>query len=429
MLTIWGRRQRFCDRHGRREFLRIGAFGGAFSLAQLCSLSAGTAGASSLKRCSRKAAILVYLPGGPSHLDTYDLKPEAPPEIRGEFSAIKTTVPGIQICELLPRQAALMHKLAVIRSVTGAADEHSDAQVMSGWTEMQNRNIGRPSLGAVISKLRASDVPGLPPFVSLRGLSKGLEPGSLGVAHRAFTPSGPGMANLKLPSAVTLERLEDRRALLARFDRFRGSLDVAHVTGGLDALTARAIEVLTSGAVRKALDLGLEEPRVRDRYGKATQFLTARRLVEAGVGCVTLATGGWDTHGNNFRTLRRQLPELDVAVSALVEDLYQRGLDKEVVLVMWGEFGRTPKINAAAGRDHWPNVMSCLIVGGGLKMGQVIGSTSSRGEYAKDRPYHVQNVLATICHALGIDPTMTFENAAGRPVSLLEDHRRVEELV
>jgi uncharacterized protein (DUF1501 family) len=194
-------------------------------------------------------------------------------------------------------------------------------------------------------------------------------------------------------------------------------------------LTARAFDVITSGAVRKALDFNQEDPRIRDRYGKATQFLTALRLVEAGVGCVTLATGGWDTHGNNFRTLRRQLPELDAAVSSLVEDLYQRGLDKDVVLVMWGEFGRTPKINATAGRDHWPKVMSCLMVGGGLKMGQVIGSTSARGEYAKDRAYHVQNVLATVYHALGIDPTMTFENASGRPVSLLEDHRRVEELV
>src|SRR5262249_39586262 len=253
MLTIWGRRQRFCDRHSRREFLCVGAFGGAFSLAQLYGWRTGTAGASSVKRSSRKAAILIYLPGGPSHLDTYDLKPEAPPEIRGEFNAIKTTVPEIQVCELLPRHAVLMHKMAVIRSVTGAADEHSDAKVMSGWTEMQNQNIGRPSLGAVISKLRASDARGLPPFVSLRGLSKGLEPGSLGVAHRAFTPFGPGMANLKLPSAVTLERLEDRKTLLAGFDRLQGSLEATGAARGFDALTARAFDVITSGAVRKAL--------------------------------------------------------------------------------------------------------------------------------------------------------------------------------
>jgi uncharacterized protein (DUF1501 family) len=237
------------------------------------------------------------------------------------------------------------------------------------------------------------------------------------------------MANLKLPSSVTLERLEDRKALLAGFDRLQESLDATGAARDLDALTTRAFDVITSGAVRKALDFNQEAPRIRGRYGRATQFLTALRLVEAGVGCVTLATGGWDTHGNNFRTLRRQLPELDAAVSALVEDLYERGLDKDVVVVMWGEFGRTPRINAAAGRDHWPNVMSCLIAGGGLKMGQVIGSTSSRGEHARDQPYHVQNVLATVYHALGIDSTMTFENASGRPVALLDDHRRVDELV
>jgi uncharacterized protein (DUF1501 family) len=237
------------------------------------------------------------------------------------------------------------------------------------------------------------------------------------------------MANFKLPPSVTLERLEDRKALLAEFDRMRQGVDASGTTAGLDAFTARAFEVVTSGAVRKALDLGEEAPRVRQRYGKATPFLTARRLVEAGVGCVTLAMGGWDTHANNFRTLRRQLPEMDAAVSALIEDLCERGLDKDVVVVMWGEFGRTPRINANAGRDHWPSVMSCLVAGGGLKVGQAVGRSSSRGEYARDRPYHVQNVLATIYHALGIDPMMAFKDASGRPVHLLDDNRRVEELV
>jgi hypothetical protein len=380
-------------------------------------------------RPPRKAAILIYLPGGPSQLDTYDPKPAAPLEYRGEFAAIPTRVPGIAVCELFPKQAALMDQLAVVRSVTGAADEHSDAQVMSGWTEGQNRNAGRPALGAALSKLRGAAVPGMPPFVSLRGLTKGLEPGFLGVAHRAFTPFGPGMANLQLPPSVTLERLEDRKALLKGFDRLRHDVDASGTAAGLDALTARAFEVVTSGAVRKALDVEAEDPRVRDRYGKATAFLTARRLVEAGVGCVTLAVGGWDTHGNNFRTLRRQLPEVDAAVATLVEDLRRRGLDKDVVVVMWGEFGRTPRINRAAGRDHWPAVMSCLVAGGGLQMGQAVGSSSARGEYAKDRPVHVQNVLATVYHALGIDPALTFNDASGRPVPLLEDPRPVEELV
>jgi hypothetical protein len=428
MLTIWGRRRRFCDGQSRREFLRVGALGGALSLAGLLRLTGGTARGSA-PRPPRKAAILVYLPGGPSHLDTYDLKPGAPAEYRGEFAPIRTRVPGVEVCELFPKQAALMDRLAVIRSVTGAADEHSDSQIMSGWAEAQNRTAARPSLGAVVSRLRPPDSPGLPPFVSLRGLSKGLEPGFLGVAHRAFTPFGPGMANLTLPPSVTLERLEDRKALLAGFDRMRRDADASGTAAGMDALTARAFEVVTSGAVRKALDLDGEDPRVRDRYGRATQFLTARRLVEAGVGCVTLGVGGWDTHGNNFRTLRRQLPETDAAVSALVEDLHLRGLDEDVVVVMWGEFGRTPRINAAAGRDHWPAVMSCLIAGGGLRTGQAIGSSDSRGESAKERPYHVQNVLATVYHALGIDPSATFNDGSGRPVALLDDPRRVGELV
>jgi uncharacterized protein (DUF1501 family) len=209
----------------------------------------------------------------------------------------------------------------------------------------------------------------------------------------------------------------------------RRDIDASGTAAGLDALTARALEVVTSGAVRKALDLSGEDRRVRERYGKATGFLTARRLVEAGVGCVTLASGGWDTHGKSFRTFRRILPETDAAVSALVEDLCERGLDRDVVLVMWGEFGRTPRVNAAAGRDHWPSVMSCLIAGGGLKMGQAIGSTSARGEVAKDQPYHVQNILATVYRALGIDPSTALKDTSGRPVPLLEHHRGVKELL
>jgi hypothetical protein len=429
MLTIWGRRQRFCDRFSRRAFLRIGAFGGALCLADLLRPTPIAAAGPESTPVARRAAILIYLPGGPSHLDTYDLKPDAPIEYRGEFAPIRTSVPGVHICELLQRQASLMGRLAVVRSVTGAAEEHSDAQIMSGWTEAQNRNAGRPSLGAVVSGLRGSDLPGMPPFVSLRGLSRGLEPGSLGVTHRAFTPFGPGMDNLELPLSVTLERLEDRRALLAQFDRLRGDVDATRAGARLDPLTARALDVVTSGAARNALDIDQEDARVRHRYGRATPFLTARRLVEAGVGCVTLAIGAWDTHANNFRSLRRLLPEVDAAVSTLIEDLHQRGLDRDVVVVMWGEFGRTPRINAAAGRDHWPSVMSCLIAGGGLRMGQAIGSTGARGEEARERPYHVQNILATVYRTLGIDPTMTFQNATGRPLSLLDDHRPITELV
>ncbi len=426
MLTIWGAKRQFCDGISRRDFMRIGAFGATLTLADMLRANAHAARSKSL---GHKAAIMIYLPGGPTHMDTYDLKPNAPKEYRGEFNPIKTSVAGIEICELMPKQAAIMDKLAIIRSVSGAVEEHSDAQTFSGWSEQQNRNVGRPSLGAVLSKLRSGDAVDVPQFVSLRGLSRGLEPGYLGVAHRAFQPNGPGMANLKLPSSVSFDRLEDRKTLLSSFDQMRRDVDASGTMIGLDSFTSKAFDIVTSGTIRKALDLDQEDPKVRDRYGKATQFLTARRLVEAGVGCVTLAIGGWDTHGDNFRTMRRQLPDVDQAVSALVEDLYARGLDQDVVVVMWGEFGRTPRINGGAGRDHWPTVMSCLLSGGGLRMGQVVGASSARGEYPKDRPCSVQSILATIYRALGIDPSMTFASGNGRPIHLLDERNPVAELL
>jgi uncharacterized protein (DUF1501 family) len=433
MLTFWGERRKLCDGQTRRDFLRIGAFGGMLTLADLLrgqSPGAYASGSPSNAAGSpKKAAIMIYLPGGPTHMDTYDLKPDAPVEFRGELKPINTNVPGIGICELMPRQAAMMDKLAIIRSVSGAVEEHSDAQVMSGWSENQNRNVGRPALGAVMSKLRASASPDIPPFVSLRGMSIGLEPGYLGKAHRAFTPEGQGMANLRLHASVDKDQLEDRKALLAVIDKMRTDIDHTGTMAGVDSFTQRAFDIVTSGAIRKALDISQEDPRVRDRYGKGTQFLLARRLVEAGVGCVTLQIGSWDTHDQNFRAMRNMLPDVDQAVSALVEDLYRRGLDKDVALVMWGEFGRTPKVNGNAGRDHWPQVMSCLLAGGGMKMGQVIGSTNSRGEYAKDRPVTVQNIIATLYHQLGIDPAMTFNNDSGRPIHLLDDRQVVRELV
>ena len=198
---------------------------------------------------------------------------------------------------------------------------------------------------------------------------------------------------------------------------------------GLDSFTTRAFDMVASGAVRNALDLAKEDAKMRERYKGVEQFLTARRLIEAGVGCVTLAIGGWDTHGNNFVTLKRQLPQVDRGVSNLIQDLHDRGLANDVVTVMWGEFGRTPKINNNAGRDHWPNVMSAMIAGGGLKMGQAIGSSSARGEYPKDRPYTVSQVLSTIYQAIGIDPAWTFPNGSGRPMHILDDRQTVKELL
>jgi hypothetical protein len=378
---------------------------------------------------SGKAAIMIYLPGGPSHMDMYDLKPEAPAEYRGEFKPIATNVAGVRICEHFPLQARIWDKLAVIRSVV-SVDEHSDSLVMTGYPSAQNVTAHHPSFGAVLSKLRERGRNDLPPFVSLRGMSEGTEPGYLGVAHRPFTPDGPGLENLHLPGGVDGKRLDDRKSLLASFDAVRRDIDASGTMKGLDAFAVRAFDMVASGAVRKALDLSGEDPRVRDRYKDAEHFLLARRLVEAGVGCVTLAIGGWDTHSSNFKTLRTQLPQVDRGVANLIEDLHDRGLDKDVVTVMWGEFGRTPRINGNdGGRDHWGPVMSALVAGGGLKMGQAIGTTNSRGEYPKDRPYTASQVLSTLYQAMGIDPAQTFPNGNGRPMYILDDREPVAELV
>jgi hypothetical protein len=424
MLTFWGAGQHFCDGLNRRNFLKIGAFGAGLTLAEMLRLRAATTPGTS---GSGKSAIMIYLPGGPSHLDMYDLKPAAPKEFRGEFKPIATNVPGVQICEYFPRQAQMWDKLAVVRSLT-SVEEHSDCLVTTGYSESKNRKAHHPSFGAVVSKLRG-DGNGVPPYVSLRGLTFGQEPGYLGVAHRAFTPSGPGVRNLQLPNGVTAPRLEERKNLLATFDDVRRDIDSSGTMRGLDSFTTRAFDMVASGAVRKALDLGREEPRTRDRYKGVEQFLTARRLIEAGVGCITLAVGGWDTHGNNFGSLRRQLPIVDRGVANLIQDLSDRGMDRDVVTVMWGEFGRTPKINGGAGRDHWPPAMSALVAGGGLRMGQAIGKTSARGEHPVDRRYSAPQLLSTLYRAIGIDPSMTFPDGSGRPMYILDDREPVTELL
>jgi uncharacterized protein (DUF1501 family) len=425
MLTLWGGRQQFCDGISRRSFLKIGAFGAGLTLADIIR---GRARAVPGATTSAKSAIMIYLPGGPSHLDMYDLKPDAPKEIRGEFKPVQTNVPGVQICELFPLQARMWDKLACLRSVVSVG-EHSDSLVMTGYSQNENRTAAHPSFGAVVSRLRGGQSAAVPPFVSLRGLTVGCEPGYLGVAHRPFTPGGPALQNLRAANGVSSERLRQRRALLAGLDDLRRDLDTSGAMEGLDSFTARAFDMVASGKVRNALDLGKEDARNRVRYKGVEQFLTARRLIEAGVGCVTLAFGGWDTHAQNFRALRRWLPLVDRGVSNLVQDLHDRGLDRDVVTVMWGEFGRTPKINGNAGRDHWPQVMSALVAGGGLKMGQAIGSSSPRGERPKDRPYTVPQVLATLYRAIGIDPARTFPNGSGRPMYVLDDRMPVKELL
>jgi hypothetical protein len=426
MLDILGSRSGpFCDGVSRRGFLKVGAFGAGLTLADAYRSQAAN---KSGRTKAMKSAIFIYLPGGPSHLDMYDLKPDAPKEVRGEFNPIQTNVPGVQISEHFPLQAKMWDKLAVVRSLT-SVDEHSDSLVMTGYPERVNMTAGHPSFGAVVSKVRGDASGAVPPFVSLRGMSRGTEPGFLGVAHRPFTPSGPGNANLKLANGVTADRLDSRKGLLDSFDDTRREIDASGAMKGIDGYTERALDMVASGVVRTALNLDKEDKATRERYKGVEQFLTARRLIEAGVGFVTLSVGGWDTHGQNFTALKRQLPKVDQGISNLIQDLHDRGMQDDVVTVMWGEFGRTPKINGNAGRDHWSPAMSALVAGGGLKMGQAVGATTAKGERPKDRAYTASQLMATLYQAIGIDPAQTFPNGSGRPVYVLDDRDPVKELV
>jgi hypothetical protein len=427
MFTFLGAKQGFCDGVNRRNFLKIGAFGAGLTLADMLRLQAQASDVPAPAAPSRpKSAIMIYLPGGPSHMDMYDLKPDAPSEFRGEFRPIQTNVNGVQICEHFPLQARMWDKFACVRSIV-SVDEHSDSLVSTGKSQRENMTANHPSFGSVVSRVRASNQSSIPSFVSLRGMARGTEPGFLGISHRPFSPNGPGIENLRPLQTVNQERMTDRRAMLESFDGLRREVDSS--AAGLDTFTARAFDMVSSGGVRNALDLTREPSQSRSRYQGVDQFLTARRLVEAGVGCVTMAYGGWDTHGQNFQSLRRQLPPLDKGLSLLVGDLHERGLLNDTVIVMWGEFGRTPRVNMGAGRDHWSPVMSAMVAGGGMRMGQAVGSSTARGERPQERRVTVPQVLATLYRAIGIDPGTTFPNGTGRPIHIVEDRAPITELL
>jgi hypothetical protein len=446
MLTIYGNSSRFCDGVSRRNFLKIGALGlGGLALPQLLQ-----AEAQSGVRRSHKAIIMIFLPGGPSHQDIFDLKMDAPQEVRGEFRPIGTNVPGIQICEHLPLLAGMMDKLTLIRSVVGALDDHDAFQCLTGRTNRNQPPGGWPALGAVLSKLHGPVNPYVPPFVGLspkmgemRWARTG-EPGFLGVGHAPFQPNKGGGKDDMALNGVTLERLADRKRLLASFDRFRRDVDASGMMEGLDTFNEQAFGILTSSKLLEALDVEREDPKVRARYGKGDpknrddggpklmeHMLIARRLVEAGARCVTLAFSRWDHHGKNFDALRQDLPLLDQGVSALVQDLHQRGLDKDVSVIVWGEFGRTPTINKDGGRDHWPRVSCAALACGGMKTGQVIGATDRLGGEASERPVYFGEIFATLYHNLGIDVNKaTLPDLSGRPQFLVDNgYQPVKELV
>jgi hypothetical protein len=435
----------------RRSFLQIGTLGIAgLTLPQLlrAEASAGT-------RSSSKSVILIYLVGGPPHQDMFDLKPQAPKEIAGPWRPIATKVPGVQICEAFPRLARIMDKLVVVRSLVGNQSDHDAIQVFNGHHPRKpTPSGGWPQLGSVVAKVQGAVDPAIPPFLSLcytctHGPYNEPGPGFLGPSLAPFRPMGPSRDDMVL-RGVTVDRLADRKTLLRSFDGLRRDIDTTGKMEGMDHFSEQAFGLLTSSRLADALDLSREDPRVVARYGTGNpkvfidengaprvpqSLLMARRLIEAGARVVTLNYSKWDWHGGSYGTIFKReaedFPVFDQCVSALVEDLHQRGLDQDCTVMIMGEFGRTPKISAQVGRDHWPQVNCALLAGGGMKTGQVIGATDRIAGEAVSRPVTFAELHATLYHNLGIDTNRTtIQDLNGRPQYLVEDHARaLRELV
>ncbi len=442
----------FCDGLSRRGFLRAGGLAmGGLTLPQLLQ-----AQGVNRDRLGHKACIMIFLAGGPPHLDMFDLKPDAPVDIRGEFSPIPTSVPGVQISEHLPHLASRMHRYSLIRSLFGAKDRHDAFQCLTGRLNENQPVGGWPSLGSVVSKLRGTAHRGIPPFISLNPKMKGAGwanpggPGFLGKSHAPFNPNSDGAANLDL-QGIDFTQFQNRSLLLNRLDGMKRQVDQIMELEGVDAFTEQALGILTSSRLADALDITKEDPRLVERYGGGSYeyagygdaaclhndyFIKARRLVEAGVRTVTVAYGRWDwhgqPHGTNFENARDHLPFFDQGVSALIDDIYDRGLDRDVSVVVWGEFGRTPRINPKGGRDHWPRANFAMMFGGGIRSGQVVGATNKYGEEPANRPVHMQDVFATLYHNLGINTeTATVNDLQGRPRYLVDhtQYGKIDELV
>ena len=429
MLSLFGKPSgKFCDGLSRRSFLTIDSLGIAGATLPRLLQAEDRAGTGR----SHKAIINVLLPGGPPHQDMFDLKPEAPSDIRGEFKPISTNVPGIQICEEFPRMARMMDKFTIIRSMIDSQGAHDLYQCVTGHPRNTRGFAGGiPSTGAWVSSVQGQSDTGVPAHLSLMyptGHAQWGDPGEGGFLGKAHAPfrlvAGKGQqsstesASNMVLNDLSLERLQDRHALRKSFDLFRQKVERTASLGGYGEFEEKALGILSSSALSDALDLSREDPKCIERYGKpdpewradgapkmTTNFLLARRLVEAGARYVSLNFSRWDWHSGNFKRGREDMPLLDHALSSLVEDLHERGLDRDVSVVCWGEFGRTPKINAKGGRDHWPKANFCLLAGGGMRNGQVIGSTDKQAAEPDDRPVRFKEVFSTLFHQMGISPT------------------------
>jgi hypothetical protein len=433
-------------RLSRRSFLKIGALGvGGLTLPQLlkAEAAAGT-------RSSQKSVILIYLVGGPPHQDMFDLKPNAPKEFAGPWRPIATNVPGIQLCEAFPRLARMADKLVIVRSLVGNQSDHDAIQVYNGHHPRKlTPSGGWPQFGSTVAKVQGAVDRATPPFISLcytcsHGPYNEPGPGFLGPSFAPFRPLGPSRGDMVL-QGVTVDRLAERRSLLRGFDSFRREIDASGGVQGMDVFSEQAFGLLTSSRLADALDLSREDPRIVERYGTGNptifmdgngaprvpqSLLMARRLIEAGARVVTLNYSKWDWHGGSyykpiFEREAEDFPAFDQCVSALIEDLHQRGLDRDCTVIVMGEFGRTPRISAQVGRDHWPQVNFALLAGGGMNTGQVIGATDRIAGEAVARPVTFGELFATLYRNLGIDlDRTTIQDLNGRPQYLVEDHAK-----
>ena len=441
MFTINGKSFSCCDGVSRRRFLQVGSLGlGGLTLPQLLALRAEAK--SSDSPLPNTSVIFVELAGGPTHFETYDPKPNSPQEYRGPFGLASTPHAGIHFSELMVEQAKAFERLAVIRSMHHDSSSHGTSShlTQTGYylRNNQNRNNEMPCVASVTSRVRGANQAGLPAYVALQRTMRFGNASYIGKAYNPFlVTSDPSQSsfrvdNLGLTSGLTHDRLSDRRTLLDDLDARKRLLDTKGVSESIDKFTRDSFDMVTSGAAQKAFDISAEPDSFRDRYGRnrtGQEFLLARRLIEAGVTFVTVRVGSWDDHRGIADRMKQKGPAYDQALAALVTDLHERGMDRDVLVIAMGEFGRTPRVNKSAGRDHWGRVMSVLMAGGGLKMGQIIGSSNPKGEVPQDNPYRPENVLAMVYRHLGINPKQTFPDLSGRPRYLLEDDQLINELV
>jgi hypothetical protein len=427
------RHDRTCDGATRRDFLRIGALGmTGMCLPQL--LRARAQAATTGLSAKNTSVVWLWLGGGPTHVETFDPKMTAPVEYRSAVGAVKTNVPGIELGGVFPKLAQQMDKLAVVRSFAHTNSGHAGGThwVMTGYDYPPADNgmaQVKPSLGSIISRVRGPSNPatGLPTYVRLGGIY-GDGPAWLGTPYSPFDTSGNSRNNMNLK--VALERLDDRKSLLKAFDHMDRKIDRSGLMEGLDSFEGQAFDLILSRS-KEVFDLAKEDPRVKDKYGPGLgqQMLLARRLAEAGVGFVTLHFGGWDMHGQIEQSMKNLCPQMDQAVATFLEDVSSRGLDRNILLVISGEFGRTPRINSGAGRDHWAPLSTLAFAGGGLRMGQVIGESSAKAEVPKSKPITPQDMMATIFQVLGIPRDLQYKDPAGRPTYMVEHGTPIAELV